>query len=154
MYIPVYSVTYKYIPVHTSTYQYIPACTCTYWFILVHTGTYQYIPVQFWNHCEIGFCGSHSDEAMLPGESERYVPVVKSALDEDLDPYPCEEDEEFFKIAHVDASLHGSRPHSSRGSLVSVQCSTYQYVLVCACTYLFILVCTGTYWYVLVCTAL
>jgi hypothetical protein len=34
---------------------------------------------------------------MLPGPSERYVPVVESALDEDLDPHPCEEDEEFFK---------------------------------------------------------
>ncbi len=34
---------------------------------------------------------------MLPGHAERYVPVVESALDEDLDPHPCEEDEEFFK---------------------------------------------------------
>ena len=34
---------------------------------------------------------------MLPVPSERYIPVVKSALDEDLDPHPCEEDEEFFK---------------------------------------------------------
>ena len=34
---------------------------------------------------------------MLPVPSERYVPVVESALDEDLDPHPCEEDEEFFK---------------------------------------------------------
>jgi hypothetical protein len=33
---------------------------------------------------------------MLPGPSERYVPVVESAVDEDLDPHPCEEDEEFF----------------------------------------------------------
>jgi hypothetical protein len=82
---------------------------------------------------------------MLPGPSERFVPVVDSALDEDLDPHPCEEDEDFFKNALVDSSLHGSRPHRSRGSLVLVQCSTYQYVLVCACTYLFILVCTGTY---------
>ncbi len=32
---------------------------------------------------------------MLP--VERYVPVVESALDEDLDPHPCEEVEEFFK---------------------------------------------------------
>ncbi len=29
---------------------------------------------------------------MLPGQSERYVPVVESAMDEDLDPHPCEED--------------------------------------------------------------
>jgi hypothetical protein len=35
---------------------------------------------------------------MLPGLSERYVPLVESALDEDLDPHPCEEDEEFFKL--------------------------------------------------------
>ncbi len=34
---------------------------------------------------------------MLPGPSERYISVVESALDEDLDPHPCEEDEEFFK---------------------------------------------------------
>ncbi len=34
---------------------------------------------------------------MLPGPSERYVPVTESQLDEDLDPHPCEEDEEFFK---------------------------------------------------------
>ncbi len=34
---------------------------------------------------------------MLPVPSERYVPVVQSQLDEDLDPHPCEEDEEFFK---------------------------------------------------------
>ncbi len=34
---------------------------------------------------------------MLPEPSERYVPVVETALDEDLDPHPCEEDEEFFK---------------------------------------------------------
>ncbi len=34
---------------------------------------------------------------MLPGPSERYVPVIESAMDEDLDPHPCEEDEEFFK---------------------------------------------------------
>ncbi len=34
---------------------------------------------------------------MLAGPSERYVPVVESAMDEDLDPHPCEEDEEFFK---------------------------------------------------------
>ncbi len=125
LYIPVYTVTYKYIPVHTSTYQYIPACTRTYWSILVHTGTYQYIPEQFWNHCKIGFRGSHRDEAMLPGPSVRYIPVVESALDEDLDPHPCKENEKFFKNAHVDASLHGSRPHRSRGSLVLVQCSTY-----------------------------
>ena len=39
----------------------------------------------------------HSAEAMLPGPSERYVPVVESAMDEDLDLHPCEEDEEFFK---------------------------------------------------------
>ena len=32
-----------------------------------------------------------------PGQSERYVPAQESVLDEDLDPYPCEEDEEFFK---------------------------------------------------------
>jgi hypothetical protein len=34
---------------------------------------------------------------MLPVPSERYVPVVESALDEVMDPHPCEEDEEFFK---------------------------------------------------------
>ncbi len=34
---------------------------------------------------------------MLPGLSERYVPVVESAIDEDLDLHPCEEDEEIFK---------------------------------------------------------
>ncbi len=34
---------------------------------------------------------------MLPVPSEKYVPVVESALDEDLDPHPCEKDEEFFK---------------------------------------------------------
>ena len=39
----------------------------------------------------------HCDEAMLPGPSERYVPVVESATDEDLDPHSCEEDNEFFK---------------------------------------------------------
>jgi hypothetical protein len=44
-----------------------------------------------------GFRVSHRDEAMLPGPSERYVPVVESALDEDLDPHPWGEDEEFFK---------------------------------------------------------
>ncbi len=39
----------------------------------------------------------HHDEAMLPGPSERYEPVLESEVDEDLDPNPCEEDEEFFK---------------------------------------------------------
>ena len=34
---------------------------------------------------------------MLPVPSERYVPVVESPVDEDQDPHPCEEDEEFFK---------------------------------------------------------
>jgi hypothetical protein len=33
---------------------------------------------------------------MLPVPSERYVPVVESSLDEDLDTHPCEEDEEFL----------------------------------------------------------
>ncbi len=34
---------------------------------------------------------------MLQGPSERYVPVVETALDDDLDPHPCEEDGECFK---------------------------------------------------------
>ena len=34
---------------------------------------------------------------MLPGPSERYVPVLESVLDEDLDPDPCEEGEEYYK---------------------------------------------------------
>ncbi len=33
----------------------------------------------------------------VPGPSERYVLLPESELDEDLDPHPCEEDEEFFK---------------------------------------------------------
>ncbi len=44
-------------------------------------------------------------EAMLPGPSERYVPVVESALDEDLDPHPCEEDEEFSKMLMLTLSF-------------------------------------------------
>jgi hypothetical protein len=66
---------------------------------------------------------------MLPGPSERYVPVVESVLDEDLDPHPCEEDEEFFK----------SRPDTEE----------------MACSYIcvqYIQVCTYMYWYILVCT--
>jgi hypothetical protein len=42
---------------------------------------------------------------MLPGPSERYVPVVESALDEDLDPHPCEEDEEFSKMLMLTLSF-------------------------------------------------
>ena len=36
---------------------------------------------------------------MLPGPSEleRYEPVLESEVDEDLDPNPCEENEEYFK---------------------------------------------------------
>jgi hypothetical protein len=34
---------------------------------------------------------------MLPGPSERYESVLESEVDEDLDPNPCEEDEEHFK---------------------------------------------------------
>ena len=34
---------------------------------------------------------------MLPWPSERYVPAQESVLDEDLDPDPCEEHEEFFE---------------------------------------------------------
>ena len=32
---------------------------------------------------------------MLSGSSERVEPEVESALDEDLNPHPCEEDEEY-----------------------------------------------------------
>ena len=51
------------------------------------------------NHCKIGFRGTHCNEALLPGLSEIYVPVLESVMDEDLDPHPCQcgEDEEFFK---------------------------------------------------------
>ena len=34
---------------------------------------------------------------MLPGQTERLVPEAENAMDEDLDPHPCQEDEEFFK---------------------------------------------------------
>ena len=50
---------------------------------------YQYVLVctsKYWNHSQIGFHGTHCDEAMLPGRSERYEPVLESELDEDLDP--------------------------------------------------------------------
>ena len=33
---------------------------------------------------------------MLPGPSERHEPVLERAVDEDMDPNPCEEDEEYF----------------------------------------------------------
>ncbi len=39
----------------------------------------------------------HCDAAMLPRQSEKIVQEVQPALDDDLDPHPCEEDEEFFK---------------------------------------------------------
>ena len=66
---------------------------------------------------------------MLPVPSERYVPVVESALDEDLDPHPCKEDEEFFK----------SRPDAEEmGQAISK----------------FLYVCTSIYWYVLVHTSI
>ncbi len=67
----------------------------------------------------------------------------------------CQDDWWSNENAHVDASLHGSRPHRSRGSFVLVQCSTYQYVLVWVCRYLFMPVCTHTYsyWYVLYCNS-
>jgi hypothetical protein len=66
---------------------------------------------------------------MLPGPSERYVPVVESALDEDLDPHPCEEDEELFNLK--------SRPDAEE---MEQAISKFLYV------------CTSIYWYVLVCT--
>ena len=44
-----------------------------------------------------GFRGTHRDAAMLPGPTERLVPEAEGAMDEDRDPNPCEEDEEFFK---------------------------------------------------------
>jgi hypothetical protein len=62
-----------YILVHTSSYQYILVHTCMNFHVLSSTS-------KFWSHCELGFRGSHRDEAMLPEPSERYVPVVKSAL--------------------------------------------------------------------------
>ena len=33
---------------------------------------------------------------MLPGPSERHEPVLERAVDEEMDPNPCEEDEEYF----------------------------------------------------------
>ncbi len=34
---------------------------------------------------------------MLTGQTERLVPDAQGAFEEDGDPYPCKEDEEFFK---------------------------------------------------------
>ncbi len=34
---------------------------------------------------------------MLPKLSKRYEPVLERVVDEDMDPNPCEEDEDFFK---------------------------------------------------------
>ncbi len=34
---------------------------------------------------------------MLPGPTERLVPEAEGALEQDLDPHPCKEDEFFFK---------------------------------------------------------
>jgi hypothetical protein len=34
---------------------------------------------------------------MLPGLSERHEPVLESVVNENMDPNPCQENEEFFK---------------------------------------------------------
>ncbi len=51
------------------------------------------------NSFHYSFRGTHRDAAMLPGPSEKTVPEVQPALDDDLDPgpLPCEEDEDVFK---------------------------------------------------------
>jgi hypothetical protein len=74
----------------------------------------------------------HCDEAMLPGPSERYEPVLESVVDKDMDPNPCEEDEFFF---------HGMNPQVYR-----VVCTIiYRSVHVHTSTYLYILICTSMY---------
>ncbi len=50
-----------------------------------------------WKKTKPGFRGTHRDAAMLPRQTERLVPEAKCAMNEDLDPNPCEEDEKFFK---------------------------------------------------------
>ncbi len=44
-----------------------------------------------------GFRGTHRDAAMLTAPTERLVPDAQGAFEENGDPYPCEEDVEFFR---------------------------------------------------------
>ena len=61
---------------------------------------------------------------MLPVPSERFVPVVESALDEDLDPHPWST-----------VSLMRIWTHRGMYQYIQVHTSTYKYILVCTDTW-------------------
>ncbi len=71
-------------------YLYVPVCNGVYQCVLV-------LVFKSLNSFNYSFRGTHRDAAMLPGPSEKTVPEVQPALDDDLDPIPCEEDEDVFK---------------------------------------------------------
>ena len=76
---------------------------------------------------------------ILPGQSERVEPEVESALDEDLDPHPCDEDEEYSQ-----ARPNAEEMEKAISKFMDGMPGTYQYIRVY----------TGMYWYIPVCTAL
>ena len=80
----------------------------------------------------------HSDAAMLSGPSERVEPEVGSALDEDLDPHPCEEDEEYSQ-----ARPNTEEMENAISKFMDGMTGTYQYIPVY----------TGMYQYIPICTA-
>ena len=76
----------------------------------------------------------------LPGPSVRVEPEVESALDEDLNPHPCEEDEEYSQ-----ARPNTEEMEKAISKFMDGMPDTYQYIPVCTSMYLYVLVCTCMY---------
>ncbi len=88
---------------------------------------------------------------MLPRPSEWYEPVLESVVDEDMDPNPCEEDEEFFKsrpnaeeMEQAIRKKSGRKDQAQEGGwhmikwslpFLEVYTSLYQSVTVCTSMY-------------------
>ena len=98
-----------------------------YWYVRVYTSNYR-------NNSKTGFRGTHRDATMLPGPSERVEPEVESALDEDRDPNPCEEDEEYVQ----------ARPNAKKRKM-QVCTGMYQCILVNTNMNHYAPVCTSAY---------
>jgi hypothetical protein len=73
---------------------------------------------------------------MLPGQTEKFVSEAEDAVEEDLDPNPCWEDEEFFKLRPDGEEM------ARTGRYIPVHTSTLQYIPVYQ---QYILVLMGTY---------